>query len=193
MNKLALSTTAALIFATGSAVAVDKSAGGTLHFSGAVTDATCTINGGSSANLSIILEPISVTQAGQKEGLIDHGKKSFSLEFSNCQSNAASFDPATSMLKIQFSSSHTISNDAKYLINQEVNANGKPKNVGIAIVKHADENTPIMLNKAFDTGIKGSTPTTELVDFYAKYYKVGTADADPGKVVTMVTYHVTYL
>ncbi|MER2473921.1 fimbrial protein [Photorhabdus laumondii] len=193
MNKLALSTTAALIFATGSAVAANDTAGGTLHFSGAVTDATCTINGGASANLSIILEPISVTQAGQKEGLIDFGKKAFSLEFSNCQSKAVGFDPATSMLKIQFSSSHTISNDAKYLVNQELNANGKPKNVGIAIVKHAEENNPIMLNKAFDTGIKGSETIPEVVDFYAKYYKVGAGDADHGKVVTMVTYHVTYL
>ncbi|MCC8376529.1 hypothetical protein CKY10_19455 [Photorhabdus sp. HUG-39] len=193
MNKLALSTTAALIFATGSAVAANEAAGGILHFSGAVTDATCTINSGASANLSIILEPISVTQAGQKEGLIDYGKKAFSLEFSNCQSKAVGFDPATSMLKIQFSSSHTISNDAKYLVNQELNANGKPKNVGIAIVKHTEENNPIMLNKAFDTGIKGSETTPEIVDFYAKYYKVGTDAAEPGKVVTMVTYHVTYL
>ncbi|KER01438.1 type 1 fimbrial protein [Photorhabdus temperata] len=192
MNKLALSTAAALIF-TGSAVAADNSAGGTLHFSGAVTDATCTINGGASANLTIVLAPISVTQAGQKEGLIDFGKKAFSLEFSNCQSNAAGFDPATSMLKIHFSSAHAIANDGKYLMNQELNASGKPKNVGIAIVKYAEENTPIMLNKALDTGIKGSTPAPEVVDFYAKYYKVGTADAEPGKVITTVTYHVAYL
>ncbi|MBS9439038.1 type 1 fimbrial protein [Photorhabdus noenieputensis] len=193
MNKLALSTTAALIFTAGSAVAADNAAGGTLHFSGAVTDATCTINGGASTSLSIILEPISVTQAGQKEGLIDFGKKAFTMEFSNCQSKAVGFDPSTSMLKIQFSSSHTIANDGKYLMNQELNANGKPKNVGIALVKHAEEHTPIMLNKAFDTGIKGSGAVPETVDFYAKYYKIGTAEADLGKVVTMVTYHVTYM
>ncbi|NHB98271.1 fimbrial protein [Photorhabdus stackebrandtii] len=192
MNKLALSTAAALIF-TGSAVAADNSAGGTLHFSGAVTDTTCTINGGAAANLTIVLEPISITQAGQKEGLIDFGKKAFSLEFSNCQSKAVGFDPATSMLKIHFSSAHSIANDGNYLMNQELNANGKPKNVGIAIVKYTEENTPIMLNKALDTGIKGSTPAPEVVDFYAKYYKVGTADAEPGKVITMVTYHVAYL
>ncbi|NHB94113.1 fimbrial protein [Photorhabdus cinerea] len=193
MNKLALSTAAALIFTTSSAIAAENAAGGTLHFSGAVTDATCTINGGVSANLSIILDPISVSQASQKEGLLDSSKKAFSLEFSNCQSKAVGFDPATPMLKIQFSSANTISNDGKYLVNEEVNADGKPKNVGIAIVKHSEENTPIILNKAFDTGIKGSGAVPETVDFYAKYYKVGTAEADPGKVVTRVTYHVTYL
>ncbi|CAQ85945.1 MULTISPECIES: fimbrial protein [Photorhabdus] len=193
MNKLALSTAAALIFTTSSAVAADSVSGGTLHFTGAVTDATCTINGGVSANLSIILEPISITQAGQKEGLIDTGKKAFSLEFSNCQSKATGFDPATSMLKIQFSSANSISNDGKYLVNEDLKADGQPKNVGIAIVKHKDESTPIMLNKAFDTGIKGSSKEREVIDFYAKYYKVGTTEADPGKVVTRVTYHVTYL
>ncbi|KAA1181148.1 fimbrial protein [Photorhabdus heterorhabditis] len=193
MNKLALSTAAALIFTTSSAIAFEGANGGTIHFSGAVVDTTCTINGGVSANLSIILAPISVSQASQKEGLLDSGKKAFSLEFSNCQSKAVGFAPETSMLKIEFSSANSISNDGKYLVNEEVNADGKPKNVGIAIVKHSEENTPIILNKAFDTGIKGSGSAPEVIDFYAKYYKVGTAEADPGKVVTRVTYHLTYL
>lgn len=173
--------------------AADNVAGGTLNFSGSITDATCTINGGNSSSMSIVLDPISVTQAGTTEGLLNDGKKAFSLDFSNCQSVAEGFDPSTSLLKLQFSSANTISNDGKYLINQERNSQGNPKNVGVAIVTQSAESTPIPLNKIFNTNIKGTGTTPEALNLYAKYYKVGTAAAEAGQVTTMVTYNVTYL
>ncbi|MEQ4763289.1 fimbrial protein [Klebsiella aerogenes] len=191
-NGIALSV-AAMVLSIGAANATENVAGGTLNFAGSVTDATCTINGGNSASMSIVLDPISVTQAGTTEGLINDGKKAFSLEFSNCQSVASGFDPATSLLKLQFSSANTISNDGKYLINQELNSQGNAKNVGIAIVKQNAETTPIALNQVFDTGVSGTGTTPDSVDFYAKYYKVGTNAAEAGQVTTMVTYNVTYM
>ncbi|WP_455812479.1 hypothetical protein [Pseudomonas graminis] len=48
--------------------------GGTINFSGAVTDSTCTINGNNSESLSVVLNPITTQQAGTAEGLIDAGK-----------------------------------------------------------------------------------------------------------------------
>lgn len=175
--------------------------GGTINFTGAVTDATCTINGNSSESLSVVLNPITTQQAGTTEGLIDAGKKSFSLDFSNCSSatKAAKSDgtdtgtaPAPT-LKMQFSSPNTISNDGKYLINQENDAQGNPRNVGIAIVLQNKETLPVVLNQKLDTQFTGSSATPDKLNFYAKYYKVGTLAAEAGTVRTMVTYSISYL
>ncbi|MTD27441.1 fimbrial protein [Erwinia sorbitola] len=173
--------------------------GGTINFSGAVTDATCTINGNNSASLSVVLNPITTQQAGTAEGIIDAGKKAFSLDFSNCASAQAATAEAgggaapASTLKMRFSSPNTISNDGKYLINQVNNAQGNPLNVGIAIVLQSTETQPISLQKDLDTKLAGNKTTPETLNFYAKYYKVGTAAAEAGTVRTMVTYSISYL
>lgn len=172
--------------------------GGTINFSGAVTDSTCTINGNNSESLSVVLNPITTQQAGTAEGLIDAGKKSFSLDFSNCSSVQAikegdSGSTPAPTLKMQFSSPNTISNDGKYLINQENNLQGNPRNVGIAIVLQNKETQPIPLHQQLDSQLAGNTTTPETLNFYAKYYKVGTLAAEAGTVRTMVTYSISYL
>lgn len=170
--------------------------GGIINFTGAVTDSTCTINGNNPASLSVALNPITTEQAGTSEGLIDAQKKAFSLDFSNCSSAktpGVGETRAAPTLKIQFSSSNTISNDGKYLINQESDANGKPRNVGIAIVLQNSETQPIMLNQTLDTKLAGNTSKPETLNFYAKYYKADTQPAEAGTVRTMVTYSVSYL
>lgn len=190
-HKTLLAIITATVLSTSTTFAESNVSGGTLSFSGYVTDTTCTINGGDSASMSIFLDPISITQAGTTEGLIDSGKKAFSLEFSNCQTGGSQL--TAPMLKLQFSSVNTISTSGTYLINQVTNAAGEPLNVGIALVKRDNENIPIQLNQVFETGINGSDPTPETVDLYAKYYKVGNKAAEPGQVSTMVTYSVTYM
>lgn len=174
------------------AQATENVAGGTINFTGMVTDATCTINGGNSASQSVMLEPISISQAGVAEGPIDAGKRAFTLTFSNCQSADSSIDPETDTIKLQFSSANTISNDGKYLINQENNTAGNPRNVGVTIVKQSAPSTPIPLNVSYDTAVTGGAAQGS-ASFYAKYYKVGTLAAEPGQVRTMVTYNVSYL
>jgi major type 1 subunit fimbrin (pilin) len=62
-NKLPLSLLSVAILSS-SAFAATNSAGGIISFSGAISDTTCTINGGNSADFSILLDPITVTDAG---------------------------------------------------------------------------------------------------------------------------------
>ncbi|MBD8162260.1 fimbrial protein [Erwinia persicina] len=199
MKKVILSAILPVALFSSMSHATTSVSGGTINFSGAVTDATCTINGNNSANLSVALNPISTEQAGTAEGLIDVGKKAFSLDFSNCSSAnivkaADGKTPvATPSLQMQFSSPNTISNDGKYLINQENNPQGNPRNVGIAIVLQKTETQPIMLNQMLDTKLAGTSATPDTINFYAKYYKVGTQPAEAGVVRTMVTYNITYL
>lgn len=194
MKKLLLLTAIApLAFSSVMSHAESVTSGGTINFSGKVTDATCTINGNNPASLTVPLNPITSAQAGETVGLVDVEKKAFSLSFSDCSSakTGNTEDPAT--LKIQFSSANTISNDGKYLINQENDANGNPLNVGIAIVLQSAESTPLELNKVLDTKIQGNTSDPETVNFYAKYYKTDTQPAEAGNVRTMVTYSISYL
>ncbi|MEX6178699.1 hypothetical protein AB6G03_17410 [Providencia hangzhouensis] len=47
-----------------SAFAITNSAGGIISISGAISDTTCTINGGNSADMTVVLLPITVTDAG---------------------------------------------------------------------------------------------------------------------------------
>lgn len=199
MKKIILSTLLPVALFSSMSHATTNVSGGTINFSGAVTDATCTINGNSSANLSVALNPISAEQAGTAEGLIDVGKKAFSLDFSNCSSAKigkvadVGTPTATPGLQMQFSSPNTISNDGKYLINQETDPEGNPRNVGIAIVLQNTETRPIILNQMLDTKLAGTSATPDTINFYAKYYKVGTQPAEAGVVRTMVTYNITYL
>ncbi|WP_455812477.1 fimbrial protein [Pseudomonas graminis] len=120
------------------------------------------------------------------------------MDFSNCSSVQAikggeSGSTPAPTLKMQFSSPNTISNDGKYLINQENNLQGNPRNVGIAIVLQNKETQPIPLHQQLDSQLAGNSTTPETLNFYAKYYKVGTLAAEAGTVRTMVTYSISYL
>lgn len=64
----------ATAIASTSAVAADNSAGGVINFTGAISDTTCTINGGKSADFTVALSPISVKDAGNTVGLINKNK-----------------------------------------------------------------------------------------------------------------------
>ncbi|HEM7555809.1 TPA: type 1 fimbrial protein, partial [Serratia marcescens] len=61
MKKLAISSFfIASSFAAFNVSAATGASGGTITFTGQVTDTTCTINGGNSADLTIALDPIAV-------------------------------------------------------------------------------------------------------------------------------------
>nr|ELR5114009.1 type 1 fimbrial protein [Providencia stuartii] len=190
-NKFTLSAATALILAATPAMAEDSSAGGVINFSGAITDTTCTINGGKSADFTVALNPISVDEAGTKPGIITKNKKTVSLTFSNCTSaNKAEDAP----LKIYFSSANNISTDGKYLLNTTVNENDAnvSRNVGFAITKTTDQ-TPLVLNQPLVTNIKGNeaTPETLALDIY--YYKTNALPARVGSLSSNVTYTISYL
>lgn len=143
---MTVSLLAAAIAST-SAVAADNSAGGIINFTGAITDTTCTINGGKSADFTVALSPISVKDAGTTVGLITKNKKSIALTFSGCTPAAGT---TGTPLKVYFSSADNISTDGKYLVNNSVNENDASvaRNVGFALVEPGSS-TPITLNQAY--------------------------------------------
>ncbi|AVR04988.1 fimbrial protein [Pluralibacter gergoviae] len=178
---------------SGAAAAQDNAAGGSINFSGAITDTTCTINGGKSADFTVALSPISVTDAGTTVGPITKNKKSFSLTFSGC--SPAAKETGTS-LKIYFSSANNISTDGKYLLNTTVNESDASvaRNVGFSLAKPGSS-TPILLNQVFDTGLKGSStaPDAETLNLDVYYYKTNAEAAKVGDLSSNVTYTIAYL
>lgn len=192
MKKLLSIAVLSAFAASPLALAATESAGGVINFSGAITDTTCTINGGKSADLSIALSPITVSDAGEEVGVIDENKKAFSLTFSGC----AGTNVRDQNLALRFSSADNISNDGKYLVNTTVNENSpEAKNVGFALTKDGGA-VPLDLNKAFDTGISKEDSAgneTSTVTFYAHYYKTNASPAKAGALSSNVIYTVSYL
>ena len=176
-----------------SGFAEDNSAGGVINFTGAITDTTCTINGGKSADFTVALSPISVTDAGNTVGPITKNKKSFSLTFSGCSPAAGT---AGTPLKIYFSSADNISTDGKYLLNNSVNENDASvaKNVGFSLAE-TGSSTPIQLNVPYVTDIMGdkAAPDSETLTLDAYYYKTNAEAAKVGALSSNVTYTISYL
>ncbi|WP_423153733.1 fimbrial protein [Serratia ureilytica] len=189
---ISLAVLAAALTSVG-ATAADNSAGGVISFSGAVTDTTCTINGGKSADFTVALSPISVTDAGTVVGPITKNKKSFSLTFSGCTPAAGT---AGTPLKIYFSSANNISTDGKYLLNSSVNESDAAvaKNVGFSLAEPGSS-TPIPLNVPYVTKIKvdKTAPDAETLTLDAYYYKTNALAAKVGELSSNVTYTISYL
>ncbi|HCM63168.1 MAG TPA: type 1 fimbrial protein [Morganella sp. (in: Bacteria)] len=181
-KKFAFAASLSFIFAAGTALAATTASGGSINFTGFITDATCTINNGNT-NMSVLLDPITVGQI-TRPGVIEEGKKAFSIELSDC--NASDKDSKT--LHINFASTNMIANNGNYLLNQETDEKGNPKNVGIALVTQKDSQL-VNLNTQYDTKIAADNG---IVQFYAQYYKVGSEAAQPGKINTMLTYNLSY-
>ncbi|ELZ5055827.1 type 1 fimbrial protein [Enterobacter hormaechei] len=182
---MTVSLLAAAIAST-SAVAADNSAGGIINFTGAITDTTCTINGGKSADFTVALSPISVKDAGTTVGLITKNKKSIALTFSGCSPAA---ETTGTPLKVYFSSADNISTDGKYLLNNSV-----ARNVGFALVEPGSS-TPITLNQPYTTDIMGTAtaPDSETLTLDVYYYKTNAAAATVGELSSNVTYTISYL
>nr|WP_193159899.1 fimbrial protein [Serratia ureilytica] len=189
---ISLAVLAAALTSVG-ATAADNSAGGVISFSGAVTDTTCTINGGKSADFTVALSPISVTDAGTVVGPITKNKKSFSLTFSGCTPAAGT---AGTPLKIYFSSANNISTDGKYLLNSSVNESDAAvaKNVGFSLAEPGSS-TPIPLNVPYVTKIEGNKTAqeAETLTLDAYYYKTNALAAKVGELSSNVTYTISYL
>ncbi|QJI32788.1 type 1 fimbrial protein [Pseudomonas sp. ADAK18] len=181
----------ASVLASANVMADDNAAGGVISFSGAITDTTCTINGGKSADFTVALSPISVIDAGNAVGPLTKNKKSFSLTFSGCTPAAG---VAGTPLKMYFSSADNISTDGKFLLNNTVNESDADvaKNVGFSLAKPGSI-APIQLNVPLDTGISGAGTTPETLVLDAYYYKTNAADAKVGALSSNLTYTISYL
>ncbi|GAB1438754.1 fimbrial protein [Providencia sp.] len=180
---------------SGSALAVTNSAGGVLSLSGAISDTTCTINGGNSADMTVVLDPITITDAGVTANtVIQKNQKQFSLTFSDC----APAGTPVSNLKLHFYSSSNISANGLYLTNTSVNENDSTvaKNVGFSLSKTTTPTVAIPLNTTFDTGLLGADTggsTGATLNLIASYYKTNAAAAKVGLLQSNVIYTVSYL
>ncbi|XVO84804.1 fimbrial protein [Pseudomonas palleroniana] len=187
------------VIACANAVAAINVSGGVISFSGMITDTTCTINGGKSADFTVALAPITVAEAGSTVGPILKNKKSFSMTFSGCNaasSNATTSAAPTTPLMMYFSSADNISTDGKYLVNTSVNESDAAvaKNVGFSLGVPGTQ-TPVQLNTPFNTGVIGAkkSPESETLVFDAYYYKTNTAAAKIGAVSSSLIYTISYL
>jgi major type 1 subunit fimbrin (pilin) len=172
-------------------LAATESEGGILNFSGAISDTTCTINGGDTTTLTIVLNPITVTDAGTAANtVITKNQKAFDLTFSDC----APASVPVSNLKIYFSSAN-ISNSGLYLTNTSVDESDSSvaRNVGFSLSTTGARTTPIPLNSALDTGFVGGGATTETLSLVASYFKTTAAAARAGAIESNVVYTVSYL
>lgn len=180
---------------SGSALAVTNSAGGIISISGAISDTTCTINGGNSADMTVVLDPITVTDAGTTAAtVISKNQKQFSLTFSDC----APAGVPVSNLKLHFYSSSNISASGLYLVNTSVNENDASvaKNVGFSLSKTSSPTTAIPLNVVFDTNLTGADTggaTGATLNLIASYYKTNATAAKVGLLQSNVIYTVSYL
>ncbi|EKT64658.1 fimbrial protein [Providencia burhodogranariea] len=168
--------------------------GGSISFNGAISDTTCTINGGNSANFTILLDPISISDAGTNANtVIQKNQKQFSFTFSDC----AIMPTSGTNLKISFSPSSNISSSGLYLVNDTVNENDPTKaiNVGFSLSKVATPTIAIQLKTPFDTELRGSLVdgNNETLTLIASYYKTNNARAKAGVLHSNVIYTVTYL
>lgn len=174
-------------------LAATLSEGGTLTFTGAISDTTCTINQGASSSFTVVLNPITVTDAGTAANtLITKHQKPFDLTFSDC---APASNPV-STLKIYFSSAN-ISNSGLYLTNMSVDESDPvvARNVGFSLSTAAAPTTPLPLNSGLDTELTGTTTggAFETLSLVASYYKTAAAEATPGAVQSSVVYTISYL
>lgn len=192
-KKIMIVSVLATAVTSANVMADDNAAGGVINFTGAISDTTCTINGGKSADMVVALSPISVTDAGTTVGLISKNKKTIALTFSGCSPAAGT---AGTPLKIYFSSADNISTDGKYLQNNSVDENDTSvaRNVGFALVEPGSA-TPIPLNQAYTTGIMGDkvAPDAETLNLDVYYYKTNASAATVGSLSSNVTYTVSYL
>lgn len=189
-NAITLSLLA-MALSTATAYAEDNVSGGTITINGAISDTTCTINGGKTADFTVDLSPITVADAGTSVGIITKNQKAFAMTFTNCTQGENK-----DSLTMYFSSANNISTDGKYLINTSVNEADPlvARNVGFALSTNDEKSTPIALDKPFDTKIKGNqTGVVETLTLYASYYKPNVTEAKPGELHSNVTYTIIYL
>lgn len=178
LKKTLITALVSAAFFSGSASAV-TAAGGIINITGAISDTTCTINGGNSADFAVLLDPITVTDARVTANtVITKNQKAFTMTFSDC---APASVPPGSNLKIHFASPNNISSTGNYLINDTVNE-GDPsvaKNVGFSLSSTTAPSVALSLNAAYDTGVKGdkTAPASDQVTLIASYYKTNTSPA----------------
>lgn len=189
-------TISLFVASTAQAATTVAAGGGTITFSGAVTDTTCDITTNGGGDFTVNLTPITKTQAGSVVGIIADNAQDFTINVSGCDGYDNASATAQS-LDITFSGSN-LSSDEAYL----ENATGTAGGVGITLTKDGTAANKVDLNKALATGLSTteSTSGSGIFDtgaagpivFYANYYNYGGASISTGSVITTATYTFSY-
>lgn len=199
VNKLSFITLVTVMLGSPAALADNDThvSGGTITFTGTVTDTTCVINGGKH-DFTVALPPITTHQVNAKEdiGVIDMSGKPFELDFSDCSVLA------NNTLKLRFSSPHGISPDGAYILNQSSHdEEGMAKNLSFSLTN--PENAQIInMNEPYDiklnryaseeSGGDQDKPYNGKVSLEAHYYKTVSEKVIPGKVKASLIYTLSY-
>lgn len=170
-------------------------ADGTITFSGAVTNTTCTIGGSDSGNQTVLLPTVSTTSlqsAGQTAGTT-----AFQITLSNCSAGSDG-GGATPEVTTYFESGPTVDPDTGTLRNaadggagqvnvQILGSNSNPIVVGsqVSAAGNQQNSQRVTLNGDPSAGTGSAT-----LNYAARYYATGQATA--GQVNTTVQYTLAY-
>ena len=181
MKKTLVASAFGLLLSANGAMAATSTAvaGGTISFTGSVTDTTCDVTTSGDKDFTVTLSPVALTDI-DAAGVATAGAKQFDMKVSGCEGYEAG-----QSLHITFSGSN-ISDDEQYFKNDTGTATG----VGIAIT--TDGSTEVALNSSAETGL-GADVTAGTISYFANYYNfAGEGQATAGTVVTSATYTFDY-
>ncbi|ORM88255.1 fimbrial protein [Pantoea cypripedii] len=191
-NKVTLGVFAYLFCNLASATTTSGVGGGTITFSGAVTDVTCNVTTSNGSDFTVDMSPVTTTDVGTTVGVVTANPQQFSLTVDGCSGFDNTSTTAQS-LQIKFSGSN-VSDDGVYLKNLSGTATG----VGVGIT--SDGSTLVALNSALDTGLATTSSDSTSFDtaangtltYYANYYNYGGTSVTTGSVITTATYTFDY-
>ncbi|QDC94639.1 Fimbrial protein [Vibrio furnissii] len=185
MKKTLVASAFGLLLSANGAMAATSTAvaGGTISFTGSVTDTTCDVTTSGDKDFTVTLSPVALTDIANP-GVASAGAKQFDMKVAGCTGYT---DGGTESLHITFSGSN-ISDDELYLKNDTGTATG----VGITITSDGTAAGKVDLNKAVATGL-GENVADGTISYFANYYNFAGQDAaTAGTVVTSATYTFDY-
>ncbi len=144
-NKITIGLVAFFFCNLASATTTSGVGGGTITFSGAVTDVTCNVTTNNGSDFTVDMSPVTATDVGSTIGVVTANPQQFSLTVDGC-TGFDSTSTTAQALKITFSGSN-VSDDGIYLKNLSGTATG----VGIGIT--SDGSSLVALNSALNTGL----------------------------------------
>lgn len=165
----ALATAAAIVLSL--TAAASHAADGTITINGALTANTCSINNGSSADITVSLPTVSASSL--QSAVQTAGSTRFSIQLSNCTASVA---------QTYFEAGPNIS-DSGNLRN-----NGSASNVEVQLLNNQGQ--VINLQNNSNSQQMNIVAGGASLDYYAQYYATGQSSA--GSVSSSVKYTITY-
>ncbi|ESN53165.1 fimbrial protein [Enterobacter sp. MGH 16] len=179
MRKLIISTAVMMAFA-GNAMAADT---GTIQFTGAVTDTTCSVDiGGAGSDATVQLPTVSATSLATAASVA--GKTQFTISLSGCTG-------APGTAKAFFEPGSTVNTNTGRLLNTDTAGAG---NVSLQLL---DGTTDTAINVGDYSQVSGGTGFVDIssgsavLPYFVQYYAEDDV-VSAGAVASQVTYSISY-